>query len=194
MSEGIGVRELLKNTYDTLGKRHDHVDIIFPGRVTTEIANDSDYHRTRIGYMGYESVGLFHLDSKSWAIGRGEKCGDYPADPYDSDILALEYSSPDPQKIAEEIYRNSNYFGNSLVHGMRNGSLAVSQRGRFGEKMFKILQPEIEKFIAQKPEQRSDVFVFGASGLEPATTRSTGYEKEFVDFLADAIETVLRES
>ena len=71
----LNVRELLKKTYSILCKRYKPKDITFSERALTEIADDSDWHRTKKGYMGYGAAALFQLDGKSWAIVRGEKCG-----------------------------------------------------------------------------------------------------------------------
>ncbi|MBI4154995.1 hypothetical protein HY498_02840 [Candidatus Woesearchaeota archaeon] len=54
--KGLNVRELLKNTYSRLSERHNPQEIVIPNRALAEIANDSDWHRTRVGYMGYESA------------------------------------------------------------------------------------------------------------------------------------------
>jgi hypothetical protein len=67
--------------------------LFFPNKALTEIARDSDWHRTKVGYMGYETAGLFEFGGSIWIVGRGEACGSYPADPYDSDILALEFKN-----------------------------------------------------------------------------------------------------
>ncbi len=191
---GLNVRELLKNTYSELSKRHSPQEVVFTNEVLTEIANDSDYHRTRIGYMGYESSGLFQLDGKTWAIARGEKCGSYPAEPYDSDLLALELLVEGKifKQIQEELkerIENSSYFINSLVCGMADGNLFSHKEGMFGEEMLKILQPEIKRFIAQEPEyDRSMVLLT----LQHPTKKAMLYKPEFVGFLADSIEAVLR--
>ena len=69
----LNVRELLQNAHSTLCKRHNSKAIILPQKALAEIANDSDGHRTRVGYMGYENAELFQLDGKTWTIARGEK-------------------------------------------------------------------------------------------------------------------------
>lgn len=103
-NSGLNVRELLKETYSILQKRYNPQQIILPRRALAEIADDSDLHRIRVGYIRYESAGLFQLDGKTWAIARGEKWGSYPAEPYDSDILALEFlvEGKTPEQIQEE--------------------------------------------------------------------------------------------
>ena len=53
------------------------------------IASDSDYHRTREGYMEYADVILTGISGVQWAIALGEAWGDYPAEYYDNDISAI---------------------------------------------------------------------------------------------------------
>lgn len=194
---GLSVRELLKNTYILLCERHKPQQIVLADRALAEIANDSDWHRTRVGYMGYENVGLFGLNGKEWAIARGEACGSYPAEPYDSDILALEFDLKGLRKTKEQIQEElkeaigmSSYFENSLVYGMADGNLAVSENSRFGKKMLETLRPEMQKFIAEKPEY--DSRYLSLSTLSPVCTKNVKYKNEFADFLADSIENVLR--
>jgi len=202
--EGLNVRELLKNTYSRLSERHNPQEVVLPNRALTEIANDSDLHRTRVGYMGYETAGLFQFNGSVWTIARGEAYGSYPADPYDSDILALEFELRRPiqggrtrkktekqiqEELGESISR-SEYFRNSLIYGMADGNLAVSKNGKFGERMVEILRPEMQRFIAQEPEYDSQYL--SLSTLSPICKSSVKYKPEFADFLADSIEAVLK--
>ena len=195
--EGLNVGELLKNTYSKLYERHHPQEIVLPNRVLTEIANDSDWHRTSIGYMGYELAGLFELNGSVWAIARGEACGSYPAEPYNSDLLALEIELKNPIKTEKQIQeelgesiRRSEYFRNSLIYGMADGNLAVSKKGIFGERMIEILKPEMQRFIAQKPEYDSQYL--SVSTLIPICKSTAKYKPEFVDFLADSVEAILK--
>ena len=88
--KGVDVRELLKRTYSELTEKYNPQEITFNNKAITEIANDSDLHRTRVGHMWYESAGLFQLNGKLWAIARGERGGGYPAEPYDT-ILFIHF-------------------------------------------------------------------------------------------------------
>lgn len=195
--DSLSVRDLLKHTYVVLATRHNHQEIVLPQMVFTEIANDSDWHRSRTGEMKYQAVGLFTLDEKLWAISRGEKCGGYPADPYDSDLLALDFSikGKTQEQIQEELrdrIGRSDYFVNSLVYGMADGNLAVTKSGRFGQKMLEQLAPRVKDFVAT-PAKYNDEYL-DLSTLRPICEHSVKYKPEFADFLADSIEAVLRRS
>lgn len=187
---GISVRDLLKNTYEKIGQRNSSSEIIFQNKVLTEIADDSDYHRKKIGYMGYENARTFEFNGKYWAIARGEKCGDYPGDIYDSEILALELKSENTEKEElERIIDKSTYFTNSLIFAKRDGHLCLSKENKFGIRMQDVLQPRLREFIAQLPEY--DENLFSARTLSPICTKSLMYKPELVDFLADSIRQVL---
>ena len=155
--------------------------------------------------MGYESADLFQFDGKTWAIARGEACGSYPADPYNTDILALKFELRRPIKrgrtkrktekqIQEELsetIKRSSYFRNSLICGMADGRLTLTENGRFTESMLRLLQPRISDFIAQNLETRTDVI---HTDLRPVVSKAVEYKPEFVDFLVETIETVLKET
>jgi len=193
---GITVGDLLKNTVKTLTTRNAAKEISLPDGAEAEIANDSDWHRTRVGYMHYEKVNLLNIGDRNWAIGRGEKWGSYPAEPYDSDILALRFDAGNKTdgRIVEEIRRGietSSYFQNSLVYGYADGNLGVCKSGRFGEEILKALKPKVSSFIAQKAEYDEEHILM--STLQYPTTQVMLYKPNFVDFLTETIEKVLKE-
>jgi hypothetical protein len=202
MSKGLSVRELLKKTYDNLAKRNEHQQIVLTEGSLAEIANDSDWHRTRIGYMKYERANLFQFNNKNWAVARGEKYGDYPAEPYDSDLSAFELLIEDktPGKIQEKlrsVIRGNSYFRNSLIYGLNDGRLAIGPNSDwfsnpFRSRMAELLKPRIDDFVLQKPEY--DTRFILASTLQYPATKVTLYKPNFVDFLTETIETVLKEN
>ncbi len=197
----LTVRQLLKATYDNLAERQPNEEVALPEQTLAEIANDSDYHRTRIGYMRYESAKLFQFGDKTWAITIGKKYGSYPAEPYDSDLSALELSieNKTQEQIIEGLGKKidrSIYFRNSLIHGMADGNLAAGTshhwlNNPFQGRILELLKPKIKDYIAQKPEY--DTTMLLASTLQHPTNKVMLYKPEFVDFLVDTIETVLKE-
>jgi hypothetical protein len=192
---GITVGDLLNRTYDGLKNRNQHQEIVLDSDACAEIADDTDWHRSRTGYMCYKKVDLFNLE-KPWLLGHGKKGGSYPARPYDSDILALEFSSDgkEPRNIQKEIEDKivaSTYFQNSLVFGYADGNLGLNKEGRFGKRMMQLIKPNVQKFIAQKPEYNDEVLEL--STLSPPFTKEMLYKPEFAKSLTEAIETVLKE-
>ncbi len=192
--KGLFVRDLLKNAYEKLSQQNENLEIKFSDPVLTEIADDSDWHRAKKGYMVYECARAFQFNGKGWVVARGEKCGNYPAEPYDSDVMALEFSLNGriTNSVKEELagkISESLYFINSLVHGMADGNLAVGDRGRFGRQMLALLKPRIQEFIAQEPEYDRSLIL--ASTLLHPTTKKMLYKPEFADFLAESFKTIL---
>lgn len=204
--KGLTVRELLESTYDLLAKRNSHQEIVLPNKILSEIANDSDWHRTRIGYMGYEKVNLFEFNDKNLVIGRGEKCGQYPGDIYDSDILALEINPKKKtkdgklrKKTDKQLYNDittaigkTNYFKNSLIVGMADGMMGGRKSNPLCEKILEALgKPNMSSFIAQ--HAKYDRELISMSTLRPICKKPELYKPEFANYLAKTIESVLKE-
>lgn len=194
--KSLTVRELLKNTYESLERRNPHQEIALPEPALSLIADDSDWHRTRRGYMKYEKTNLFQFNGKKWAISRGESYGSYPARPYDSDFLALELSTEgkSSEQIQKELIEgigDSSYFRNSLICGMADGNLILNSSGKFGKKMLELLKPKLPDFVTQKPEYDTSVIL--ASTLQHPTIKEMLYKPTFVGFLTETIETILKE-
>ena len=189
--QGLSVRELLESVYNALkdGGR----EIKLPSKAMAEIANDSDWHRTRVGYTGYESATLLKADDKEWAMAFGTKCGSYPADPYNCDIATVQLSGngKSDEEVAVEIHdslEGNSYFRNSLIYAMADGQLAISKDEQFGQKVLESLRPKVQEFIAQDLETDSRYFTMD---LRPVVESAVQYKPEFVFFLRDTLRTVL---
>lgn len=195
--EELTVRELLKKTYENLAEKNSHKEIIFSEPALAEIADDSDWHRTKIGYMKYESANLFQFNGKKWVLSRGEKCGSYPAKPYDSDITALEPSEENPTtSYVRSKLESSCYFRNSLIFALADGNLTIGTSSSFFENPFEkrmkeMLEPRLPEFVVQTPEYDTDMLL--ASTLQHPVTKEMLYRPDFVDFLTETIETILKE-
>lgn len=189
--QGLSARELLEGVYNTLkdGGR----EIKLPSKAMAEIANDSDHHRTRIGYTGYESATLLKVGDKEWVVAFGIKCGSYPADPYNCDIAAVQLSGNGKfdKEIAVEIYdslKENSYFLSSLIYAMADGQLAISKDGQFGQKVLESLRPKVQKFIARDLEIDSRC---ATMDLRPLVKSAVQYKPEFVAFIHDTLRAVL---
>lgn len=195
--DGLDIRRLIEKTYEVLAQRNKHKEVIFPenNQPDCEIADDSDWHRTRTGSMFYKSVELFQFSQKTWAIGIGTASGGYPARPYDSDLLALEFvvgekSEDELNRELSEAIRCSTYFKNSLFFGRADGLLAVSGEGRFSEVMRQRLAPVAESYLARQPEYDTN-YIELAWPPRYVNTRQTLYKNTFPEFLAKTIEDIL---
>ena len=191
--QGLSARELLTETFNDLRSKLRGKVVNLSSKATAEIANDSDWHRTRIGYTGYESAVLVDNISKQWAIAFGNKCGSYPADPYNCDIAAVPVSTDgkSEEQVAKEVHEaleGNSYFRNSLIYAMADGKLAVSREGRFGQRVLELLRPKVQEFIAQDLETDSRYFTMD---LRPVVKSDVRYKREFVAFLSDIIQAAL---
>lgn len=192
-NQGLSARELLSETFNNLQIKLDGKSISLPSMAAAEIANDSDWHRTRIGYTGYESAVLVKNGNRQWVIAFGTKCGSYPADPYNCDIAAVPISvnGKSDNRVAKEIHdalENNNYFRSSLIYAMADGRLVVNNEGRFGQKVFEFLRPKIGEFIAQELETDPR---FLTTDFRPVVKSAIQYKREFVAFLSETLQAAL---
>jgi len=191
--QGLSARQLLEGVYNSFKDELDGREVKLPSKAMAEIANDSDWHRTRVGYTGYETAVLLKIGGKEWVISFGTACGSYPADPYDCDIAAVPISTngKSDEEIAKEIHEaleKGSYFRNSLIYAMADGQLAISKGGRFGSKVLELLRPRVQEFIAQKLEIDSRYFTMD---LRPVVKSAVRYKPEFIAFLFDIFRSVL---
>lgn len=194
---GIFAEELLQIVFQKFCKMYTGKLITFSTKVSTIIADDSDEHRARLGYMGYINATLFQLNGKTFAISLGKAWGDYPAYPYKSDILALEILSPETKSdedISDAIQKCihlGDFFRHSLIIARRNGQITVAKntQNRYRKKILESLQPISSNFIAQKLEV--DTNSISAIDLEHPTISAVRYKPEFADELVKQLSIIL---
>ena len=71
---------------------------------------------------------------------------------------------------------------------MANGQLALNKDGRFSQKVFDLLRPKIQEFIAKDLETDLRYFTMD---LRPVVKSDVQYKPEFVVFLRETLRTVL---
>jgi len=216
--EALSVRELLKGVYDLLAQRNEHENIVFEKPCATLIAYDFDLHRKRRGYMRYAEANIYNFNGKQYLIARGEKCGSYPAEPYDSDILYVEvlskeniqdlikkYEEKTDLCLMDKMYLDllrcdldlidNGGFIESLIERCRyfENSLIVGYadgRITLEPELLEMLGPKIEDMIYQDVERDSRYIAF--STLKPVVVKQMKYKPEFVEVLTETIEKYLR--
>ncbi|XOB40906.1 MAG: hypothetical protein ACKKMW_02455 [Candidatus Nealsonbacteria bacterium] len=188
--------EILNLTFKKIKKRYGEQEIILPHYALSLIADDSDYHRTRQGFMRYDSVVLISLGDKFWALGKGRSWGSYPARPYDNDILVLglDNSQKDEstQKIAEKMIdwiRWSHGFSNSIIAAKNSGSLFVGSN--WAEIMTALLESKLPDFIKKGLKTYEGYVTLEVDGIMPAIKSSVKYKKKLAKFLSQTIIQVL---
>jgi len=187
--KGLSAREVLEGVYNLLKKKFKAKEIKLPKPATAEVGNDSDWHRTRIGYIKYEKFLLLKLNSgKAWIISLGTVCGDYPANRYDCDLAAIPISKK--RKIAHEgfkLLKKNSYFKNSIIFSLYTGELAVKEN-TFGRKIIEILGRELDKFIAKEAEIDHRYFNLD---FTPVVKSPLEYKPKLIDFLSEIAISVL---
>lgn len=191
---GLTGGEILEKAYNHLCEKHKAQTITLSNVAEAEIADDSDWHRTKKGYMSYKEVGAFNFNSFGWIIGLGNKCGDYPAERFDKDILALKYepNGKDQKQVDSDIIsmiRRSEYFENSIMLSMSDGRLLGGPN--FGKHVKELLGNKFKEYIAQQPEyDTSGILV---STMSYICEKSMTFKEEFADVLVDTIEKILKD-
>ncbi len=185
----ISARELFEKTYNSFKKKLSGTELKLPHKAMSKIANDSDGHRTRVGYTGYEMALIFTVKRKRWAMSFGTACGAYPAEPFNCDIAAIKISGVDKsdEMVAKEIceaLEKTSYFSHSLVYAMADGRLATHNK-----KVSSLIARKIKKFTSAPLRIDSDFIIM--STLAPAMKSAVKYKPEFADFLFNTFLSML---
>jgi len=187
----LSARELLEGVYNTFKKNGREIEL--PSEAMAEIANDSDWHRIRIGYTAYKSAIVLKIGDQEWAVAFGTKCGNYPADPYNCDIAAVKIPEniSSEEELAEEIrdaLEENKYFRYSLIFAMADGQLYLNRSGVFSKEVFKLLDSRIQKYIAQDLEVDSQYFT---TDFRPVVKQAVRYKREFVNVLYTIFRAII---
>ena len=199
MSEGqVGIsgHELLKRVFEDLKTRLNGREIKLPSKVMVEIADDSDWHRSRTGYMGYESVVILNVGGKTWAIAFGTACGDYPADKYDCDIAAVKISGNESslKKLAEEIcesLQRNEYFLSSFIHFTTDGNPGDNRKGIFYKVVHNALVSRIGQFVVQCAKHEPGLFTMD---MQPVVREPFLFKEECTAFLSEVFQKAMVET
>lgn len=187
MDGNLSVVSLLEKICGQLAEKFSTKEIILPCPVFSMVASDWDEY----GYMLYKKVNLLRLD-QTWVLGLGSPSG-YPADLYAGDILAFEIDTgnktePELAVEIEKIIENKTHFRNTLLIGLYDGGLSTSQGNSLSIKLREQLVNDTPSFVSQLPEYGNSFYLDGRRTVE----REIKYKKEFVDYLVNAIKSVLR--
>ena len=189
--------EVLAAVFADLERKFGTKTVTFDGvrneKPMAEIADDSDYHRSRTGYSAYDSARILEVGRRECCVALGQACGGYPADPYDRDIVCFDISTQGKtnKQITKEVHAalcQSSYFRNSLILSLANGKLASGHKVK-GESVIKAIGPRISEFIAQ--EVKTDESLVSLVDLQPLVISPVLYRPEFVSFLSGVLEMAI---
>ncbi len=191
MSESLSVEELFEGVNEYLVDNNCSEKITFSENIIVEVADDSDWHRTRKGYMIYEDTNLCMFGEKKYLIALALSTEGYPANKYSCDLTAVELSEDDTSKELEEELKESTYFKNSLILAVENGGLGAV-RNKYGDRIISFLENKSNDLIAQEPEYNKKYITMTTLG--PLCTERTKYKKEAVNEVGRELEKILQDS
>ncbi len=177
--KGISTRDLLEKTLAHLAENNGAIEQILPEEVLSEIAYDSNGDRIWVGYMVYKSVVFFEKQKRKWVLSLGLCNGQFPAENYNCDIVAVRV--PKNGQFLEAL-KGGRYFSNSLVFSTNDGRLAME------ENLKKRVQSRINEFIVSYPNIDYDCVT--ASGA-PHIIKPLIFDESFVPFFSQMIQKVL---
>lgn len=193
--------EVLEGAYDRFIKKHTHEYLLLEEyRVQVkDSVSVCDGELTIDNCINYNDTNIFRLGDKTWAISLGTNNFSK------RDLLAIELKEdyiqiPEDNWLArserrKEIwgqYKENKFYRNSLIFNTNSGELAINEESELGKRMFELLQPRISDFVVRKPEPICYRRVISNLTLQYfPTTQIVRYKKEFIDFLAETIETIL---
>lgn len=192
--------EVLRRVYDAMVRSLDAQPQTLPRELFLVIADDSDHHRSRTGYMRYEAGHLARVGDTPWFLAVGESYGDYPARPFHSDLLAVRLSSwTGPEDVRKHydgpfgamVRGGMSPFSDSLLVAMASGALECPARfGRNAERVRGILSSEeIRAFAIQEVER--DARYLAASDLRPVVSAPARFSPDIVEPLAGKLVRLL---
>ena len=207
---------VIKEAYSFLSGKHSYETITLPGNGASPIiANDSDYHRTRLGRMNYKRLDLAEIEGKPWALGLGKAWGDYPAKGYGNDIIAIGLFEMDGmgENISKMMKENpeeylfskvmEGNFHNSLIHTY-NGRLRLigdfvapfkSKFNPFGKRVLERIRSRAQDyvFVERKPGERGNLLVtiYPSSGETEGVFDHPEYPRRFANAIAESMQSVL---
>ncbi len=190
----LEIHQVCEAVFRTLAERFQGETVELPdGQASAEIADDSDYHRSRSGYMVYNEAVTFAVNNHHWLLILGTDTFGYPADRYACDVSLIALATPTlTGEEAALVIRHSTYFRHSLFFGYANGLLSINQQSAHAPIFLKAIgRIEPAEIIATHAEARDDLFHLDG---RPVLKQPTTYRPEIVARLVDAAICVLETS
>ncbi|HEU0051386.1 MAG TPA: hypothetical protein VFQ60_05025 [Patescibacteria group bacterium] len=191
--KGLLAKELLENVFRLFSALPNAKLVKLSRKAYSEIANDSDWHRTRVGYFGYEEVILLKGADKEWALALGHACGAYPADPFSADLSAVPMETNGKDEDLEEAVSHAlsiGYFYNSLIFALASGELVVKPDhcSRFKDTILRNSRFSFQDFVAQELVMDPTVMT---GDLRPFVTKPRLYKPQSAQTLFEVLKRTL---
>jgi len=134
---------------------------------------------------------LFDIDGKRFAISIGRKTGSYPGEIYACDFTALEFQHTEVLDL-KVMFSRSSAFQHSVMIGMSDGNIGVSEDSRYFEAFRGKLNSALEDIYINFPEYNHEMIAFAT--MSPPVTKVGMFKPEAVEVVAKGIEEVLRDA
>jgi hypothetical protein len=194
----LTARQLLRGAMRRLGRRRRIRNVWMQSGARSLIADDSDHHRIRRGYMLYLTAKIIQVgpraDQNYWLLARGEGNLAYPAAAYDSDLLArrieppFEFGKPLAERVAA-IIGEASFFRHSLTVALSDGNMFCPTVNQAGARLGILLEGKAGQWLAQRAEYNNELLL--AATLQPVVNRSYGYRPEAANELANLVVRAL---
>lgn len=195
--QGISVRDLLRGVFTTMKETLNGEAVPALEETMAEVADDSDWHRSRTGYMKYEEIFVARIVNAQWVIAFGVAYGSYPVRPYNCEILAIplaaicEEGDAGRNEKIQQALPGCTYFANALIAGLANGNVAcLGDEGPLKKEVMKRVWPLVGNYIARDREVNRDL-LDPNNGMQPVTTQTMQYKQEFVPVMAGILIAIL---
>lgn len=156
----------------------------------SEISNDSDWHRTKIGYSVYES---FLVINKKWLVSLGQKSDSYAAEMFDKDLFVqmcdeseLMIDEDELKKYAKTSIRRASYFKRSFLVSTADGRLCVSPSYPYLGRVADL----VDKSIYSKPQYNEKAILL--SSLSYPITKKAQYLGDLSEKLFEIFKEILQ--
>lgn len=153
--EFFSVREIFQETYQLFGNCGE--EVVLPPRTEALVMRDNGGEVEKKGFSYYKKAIFFKKGGKHFAISLGTRCGDFPADGHDCDLVIVTIGSGEKKHQINEYssvlcvqkkLRNNVFFKDSLFVGSRDGTIGTKK-----EFFSKSIKPIVKKF-GNNPEWR----------------------------------------
>ena len=193
LATDLSVRETLTGVYDAIVERALGREIIVPApSIKKQVGDDSDMHRTRVGYSECVKLHAIVAGNNGWLFGRNVRAGAYPADFLDTELFALKLRSRDETEesndmLAEEARRRvGSYLRDAVLVGFSTGVIGMRKvPGTWGTNPYLLYALSVlPAHISQDLEVKRDAV---SASLGPVVLAPARYHKSAIPHLEAAV-------
>ncbi len=188
-SVGIDGGTVITELYESLKQLGEEISL-GNDEARAEISNDSDWHRTRVGYSVYES---FLVINKKWLVSIGKKSKSYTTEVFDRDLFVqmcdeseLMIDSDALKEYANMSIRRASYFKRSFLVSTADGNLHVSPNFTYLDRVRDL----VNKSIYLKPVYNNEVILL--SSLAPPVVKKASYIDDLSSKLFEIFKEILQ--